>query len=292
MAFGFADSYRRFEREVKTQARYVYSEESNSFLTEVISTCKSRQRVVPKGSIFSRAQIGHDWTSEGPEGEIEVESAYTADRMRPRRSEVPEGRANPKGIPRLYMATTRDTAIAECRPWLGAYVSVAQFKMMRDCTIVDCSADERDLMVTFAHDLSEEDREKAVWGEIAYAFSHPVQQSETSADYAPTQVLVEAFRKAGYEGIAYKSLLGEGHNVAMFDLDVADIINGSLYKINGVQYQIDQADNPYYVAKHYPEIAKEVGIDVSSPEADRPYTLRIVDFRPIDSEEASPGDNA
>jgi len=58
MAFAFADSYRRFEQEVKTQARYVYSDESNSFLREVISTCKSRQRVVPRGSIFARAQIG------------------------------------------------------------------------------------------------------------------------------------------------------------------------------------------------------------------------------------------
>jgi hypothetical protein len=121
MAFAFADSYRRFEREVKTQARYVYSEESNSFLAEVISTCKSRQRVVPQGSILGRAQIGHDWRSEGPDGEIEIESAYTAERMRPRRSDVPEGRANPKGIPRLYMATTRDTAIAECRPWVWGF---------------------------------------------------------------------------------------------------------------------------------------------------------------------------
>jgi hypothetical protein len=159
--------------------------------------------------------------------------------------------------------------------------------MMRECTIVDCSADERDLMATFENNLSEEGREKAVWGEIAYAFSHPVQQSETSADYAPTQVLVEAFRQAGYEGIAYKSLLGEGHNVAMFDLDVAEIISGGLYKINGVEYKIDQEDNPYYIAKHYPEIAKQVGVDVSSPEADRPYTLRIVDFRPIDTKEHS-----
>ena len=185
MAFAFADSYRRFEHEVKTQARYVYSEESNSFLAKVISTCKSRQHVFPKGTIFSRAQIGHDRRSEGPNGEIEVESAYTSERMRPRRSEAAEGRANPKGIPRLYMATTRDTAIAECRPWVGAYVSVSQFKTKCDCNVVDCSADERDLMATFEKSLSEEGRERAVWGEIAYAFSHPVRQSETSADYDP-----------------------------------------------------------------------------------------------------------
>jgi hypothetical protein len=287
MAFAFSDAYRRFEQEVKTQARYVYSEESNSFLAAAIATSKTRARLFPKGSIFARAQIGYDLRPEGAEGEIEIECGYPPERMRPRRIGVPEGRANPKGIPRLYMATTRDTAVAECRPWVGAYVSVAQFKMNRDCTIVDCSADERNLIATFEHDLPPEEREKVVWGEIAYAFSHPVQASETSADYAPTQILVEAFQKAGYEGIAYKSLLGEGHNIAMFDLDMADVINCGLYKINGVRYQIDQADNPYYIAKHYPEIAKQVGIEASAPEADLPYTLKIADYRPIGTDEDS-----
>jgi hypothetical protein len=100
--------------------------------------------------------------------------------------------------------------------------------------------------------LSPSECEKVVWGEISYAFSHPVQRSETSAHYAPTQVLVEAFMKAGYEGIAYRSLLGEGLNIAMFDLAIAEVIDGTLYEIKGVKYQMDQADNTYYIPKHPP----------------------------------------
>ena len=133
---------------------------------------------------------------------------------------------------------------------------------------------------TFNNDLTPEDRDKVVWGETAHAFSHPVQSSETSADYAPTQILVEAFQKAGYEGILYKSLLGNGLNIAMFDLAIADVISCPLYKISGVQYSQEQVDDPYYIAKYYPEIAKHVGIDESSPEANRPYSLRIVDWGP------------
>jgi hypothetical protein len=279
MAFAFSDAYRRFEQEVITQARYLHSDESNSFLADVVTTAKSRLHVFPQGTIFSRAQIGYALRYERMD--LEIECAYPPERMKPRRNDVPEGRANPKGIPRLYMATSRDTAVAECRPWVGAYVSVAQFKTKRECTVVDCSADERNLVAAYDHEWSYGEHEKVVWGEIAYAFSHPVQTSETSADYAPTQILAEAFQKAGYEGIAYKSLLGEGHNVAMFDLDMADVINGALCKISGVSYQIDQADNPYYISKYYPEI----GIEPSSPEADRPYTHRIVGFRPVDAGE-------
>jgi RES domain-containing protein len=33
-----------------------------------------------------------------------------------------EGRANPRGIPVLYLATHRETALAEVRPWIGAVI--------------------------------------------------------------------------------------------------------------------------------------------------------------------------
>ena len=35
------------------------------------------------------------------------------------------GRANPRGIPYLYLANDQLTAISEVRPWVGCYVSIA-----------------------------------------------------------------------------------------------------------------------------------------------------------------------
>ncbi|WP_366931004.1 RES family NAD+ phosphorylase [Mesorhizobium sp.] len=49
--------------------------------------------------------------------------------MRPLAGRASEGRANPKGIPCLYMAVDRHTALAECRPWIGSLVSIGAFKI-------------------------------------------------------------------------------------------------------------------------------------------------------------------
>ncbi len=58
-------------------------------------------------------------------------------RMKPIPGQASEGRANPKGIPYLYLATHRDTALAEVRPWIRSLFSVAQFKIVRDLVVVN-----------------------------------------------------------------------------------------------------------------------------------------------------------
>ena len=49
------------------------------------------------------------------------------------------GRANPPGIPFLYLANNRETAIAETRPWIGASVSLGRFEPERDLNIIACN---------------------------------------------------------------------------------------------------------------------------------------------------------
>src|SRR5262249_2528191 len=106
----------------------------------VASTCKSRIRRVRKGAIFWRAQLGHDWrTVEQDDFTYTQETAFGRDRMKPRKERSPEGRANPKGIPYLYLSTTAEAAMSEVRPWVGALVSLAQFEVVRTLEVVDCS---------------------------------------------------------------------------------------------------------------------------------------------------------
>jgi hypothetical protein len=151
--------------------------------------------------------------------------------------------------------------MSEVRPWVGSYISLAQFKVMRACEVVDCSMDKKrsGLVFTSTGELEEPDaagREAGVWGDIAQAFSRPITMDEPHADYVPTQILAEAFRSHGYDGIVYKSLLDDGgFNVALFDLASAELINCGLYQTKSVSFEFDQADNPYFVPKHYPDIA-------------------------------------
>jgi hypothetical protein len=178
--------------------------------------------------------------------------------MKPLRDSAREGRVNPKGIPCLYLADERNTAMAETRPWLDSYVSLAEFKIMRDLQLIDCAKPQ----LYFGHvsftppyfrEPPPEEMEDAVWGEIAHAFSKPVTTSDGTAEYAPTQVLSEAFRQMGCDGIRYKSLLGEGHSFALFDMDSVDLLNCGIFETKAVRFEFEQAGNPYFVMEHYPK---------------------------------------
>lgn len=274
--FALVHAYWDFEQSVKRKARFVHDEEVREFLKTVLDTSTSRKRTLPKDQVFCRAQRGFTWRTEhsGPE-EFEVEGAHPESRMIPKAEYVADGRVNSRGIPCLYLASDSKTAMAEVRPWVGSYVSLAQFKVMRDCTVVDCSLDKkRGMFLAMVGEPSEPDaatREAGVWGDIAHAFSKPVILDEPHLDYVPTQVLAEAFRSHGYDGIVYGSLLHEGgKNIALFDVATAELINCGLYQTKSVAFEFDHADNPYFILKHYPEIAKSIATDDGPPAAAEP----------------------
>jgi len=193
--------------------------------------------------------------------------------MIPLRDRALEGRVNPKGIPCLYMAMDTNTAMSEVRPWVDSYVSLSEFRMTRDCSVIDCSLDKPDPLVDDDDDPGK--FEGAVWGDIASAFSRPSARDDTTADYAPTQILAELFKSAGLEGVVYKSMLGKGRNIALFDLNAAELANGTLYETKSVVYEFRQANNTYYVPKFYPEMAASIGLGVDSPEAVLPHYVKL-----------------
>jgi hypothetical protein len=187
--------------------------------------------------------------------------------MKPKAEYVGDGRVNPRGIPVLYLASNSATAVAEVRPWVGSYVSLAQFKVMRDCNVIDCSMDKtRSWQFVFLKGEPDADkREQAVWGDLSHALSKPVTPEEPTTEYIPTQIIAEAFRAHGYDGIVYGSLLGNGMNLALFDCEAAELTNCGLHEVTRVAYTFDQADNPYFIAKHYPETGKTGTVEEPPP---------------------------
>jgi RES domain-containing protein len=165
--------------------------------------------------------------------------------MTPRRDRATGGRANPKGIPYLYLATNRKTALAEVRPVVGSLISVAQFRTNQTLNLVDCSSDHESSRI-YLEEPEPEKREEAVWADINRAFSSPVTWSEDEADYVPTQIIAELFKSRGYGGIVYRSGLGDGHNVVFFDVDVAGLVNCSLFEADAVHFNFKQVANPYF----------------------------------------------
>src|SRR5690242_18366035 len=143
---------------------------------------------------------------------FEIPVAHSPERMKPIPAKATDGRANPRGIPCLYLATKKDTAVLEIRPLIGSSVSVAQFMVLRELRLVDCSSERRDISLKRWLEpenlLTPEEIEKAVWFDINAAFSKPVERGDNSIEYVPTQILAEAFKRHDFDGIAYKSSYG------------------------------------------------------------------------------------
>ena len=153
--------------------------------------------------------------------------------MKPTPIVVGDGRANPRGIAHLYLATTLTTAGSELRPWLGASISISEFRTNREVKIVDCTSDKKRWPFKgFNADMTEtvpwgpEDYESVVWGDIGEAMSIPHNPNEAGLGNIPTQIISERLRHGGLQGMAYKSLLAQGGiNIVLFDIKDADPIS-------------------------------------------------------------------
>jgi RES domain-containing protein len=217
----------------------------------VLDTSAARTETIPALTRVARAQIAFDWQPiDIGGGEIEeVPAPCGPSRMMPRASIASEGRANAKGIPVLYTATHRETAIAEVRPWLGLYVTVALIRIKRDLRIVNCTNDLQARYRIGFHTPTLPEFERYVWADINRAYSAPVNPNDQLADYAPTQVLAEYFRQHGFDGIAYASSLGPGHNLVLFDPSAAEVRACDLVEVTRVAFTSEQASNTYFIAE-------------------------------------------
>lgn len=233
-------------RSATSVSRYIQSGDTAAFLEAVLATSSKRRETVPEGFPLWRAQPGH-----GPEeaiykdGEVAgyMTCALPEARMKPLPEFALEGRANPKGILVLYLATHRDTAMAEVARWSGPEISVARFKTRRPLNLINFTMDKRPTEMTVGAEPSPELRERFVWADINQAFSRPVARSDSSADYVPTQILAERFKTNGYDGIAYQSSLGAchaGHNVVPFDLDVVSFDDCIPYEVTQIEFKFRQ----------------------------------------------------
>jgi RES domain-containing protein len=171
--------------------------------------------------------------------------------MAPLADRAREGRANAKGIPCLYVASHQETAIAEVRPWIGSFVSVARMKIHRKLRVINCTTHDTSSIVHIGGEPPPSKREEAVWADIDRAFAQPVSVDDDHAAYAPTQVIAELFKMHGFDGIAYRSSLGPGHNMALFDLTMASVAACTLVVIKSVKLVSRRCAAPYCVRESF-----------------------------------------
>ena len=248
--FASWNSFSAFSNAVRYQSRFFQDRRINAFLRALSDSAERRVLTIGTTKALWRAQVGFDNEEQTLDGVTYEEPVpYKAERMKPLRTSAYEGRVNPKGIPCLYVASKKETAVSEVRPWLGALVSVAQMKVQREIRLVNCSEGHNSSLDLYFEEPDPSERETAVWRAISRGFSEPVSPDPGVAEYAPTQVLAEHFKKIGYDGVVYASKLADGFNVALFDLEALSVIDVRLYPVKAVRYEIGEMKNSY-VVKH------------------------------------------
>lgn len=139
--------------------------------------------------------------------------------------------------------------MSEVRPWIGSPISVGQFKIVRNLTVMDCSVNN-DSNKFYFEEPSPQEKELSVWSHLDRAFAKPAVRSDDGAEYVPTQIITELFKNKGIDGIAYKSAFGEnGYNVVLFDIEAATLINCRLYEAETISINFRETANPYFIKK-------------------------------------------
>lgn len=244
-------SYKRFANRVRNQLRFLRTEEDEEFLREVLRTSKERIKFISEGVNLWRSRLGYSGSPIFDEKGRHIDDEpvpYPQKRMKPRTDRAREGRVNPRGIPVLYLSTTKDAAMSEVRPWLGSYVSCGIFTVRRRLSIVDFSEHHDSGHIFYFDEPSEQEKEKAVWTHIDQAFSIPTTLGDDVDKYAPTQLLAELFKREGYDGIAYGSMFSKaGHNIALFNPDDAEMTYCELHQVSSVDFTFEDRHTPYWV---------------------------------------------
>ena len=150
---------------------------------------------------------------------------------------VSHGRANPVGIPYLYLSSDPETAISEIRPYTGETVCVADFKAagLRVVDLRNPRGFVSPFLLEDADSVAQLRIDIPFLERLGVELARPIKLSSAAIDYIPTQYLCEFIKKCGYDGVVYRSSVSDGINLALFDPTKANGGGVETYKVNRVQ---------------------------------------------------------
>jgi len=219
-------------KELRFENRFFLREKAIKFIDDIIQYAKEfKLHEFSSEEHFYRARI-HTFKMATPHFTIEEIGA-------PPTHEAKHGRVNPVGIPYLYLANDILTAVSEVRPWIGCDITVAEFILNRNVSVINFS---KKIFTNVPAD-SKYQAAETTWRElITWMFSYPFDPRDDTA-YMPTQYVTERIKKEGFDGILYDSALNaNGYNLALFSERTAAPIKLHKVKVNSINYEINESE--------------------------------------------------
>lgn len=158
----------------------------------------------------------------------------------PPRRRSSHGRANPAGIPYLYLGSLPDTAAAEIRPHTGEIACVADFTIP-EIKAVDLRNPRKlvsPFILTDASEIGQLRADLPLLERLGEELTRPVQPTGAAIDYIPSQYLCEFIKKRGFDGVVYRSSVSDGINLALFNPRQAKGGAVALYKVSKVSVEV------------------------------------------------------
>lgn len=186
------------------------------------------EKLFPKGHKFIRSRI------------CKNNEIFNQDEMgKPPEDLTTNGRANPIGISYLYLANDEYTAIAEKKPSIRQHITLGEFELTENLRIIDLRQISP-FQFSKDEDLDKLVRDVVYLNCLGEELSQPINMKHSDIEYIPTQYLCEFIKKGGWDGVAYRSYLGKGYNIALFDDKKVKCINTKLYKINEASWGYEE----------------------------------------------------
>lgn len=172
------------------------------------------------------------------------EKAFPIEQMgAPPKRRSSHGRANPAGIPYLYLGSHPETATAEIRPHTGEVACVADFTIP-EIKAVDLRNPRKHVSPFILTDASEIGQLRAdlpFLERLGQELTRPVLPAGAAIDYIPSQYLCEFIKKCGFDGVVYRSSVSDGYNLALFNPDQAGGGAVALYNVSKVSVEVAMA---------------------------------------------------
>lgn len=153
------------------------------------------------------------------------------------------GRANPIGIPYLYLSDSAKTTYFEVRAVYLDKLSVGTFRIERELKLIDFVYDVN-LFLSYNDSnisLKETIIKKKVIEAISFDLSKPLRRYDSEIEYVPTQLICEYCRRIvdsegeTADGITFESSLHKGgRNYVLFDESAAKCISVDSHEITKI----------------------------------------------------------
>ncbi len=211
--------WENFAGEIKYKNRFFLNETVDlKLLGELLGFF---EKIYDPGKIFYRARIsGRDGFPLAEMGKPPIEKSTS-------------GRANPNGIPYLYVATSVQTSIYESRSSHLDYLAVADFRVQESLKVISLRGVAQMSPFVFSDSLEHYIAHQKYLIRLEQELSKPVRSFEKELDYLPSQYLCEYVKSLGYDAIEYgSSLQSEGVNLAVFNDAKLSLRSVDIFQIN------------------------------------------------------------